>query len=220
MGDSQNIIHLEEGWNNEIKSKALDPLEVMLDSGFQGKTKLFSNTEYINIYTICYNMCTQRSPYNWSEQLYQRHGETIGKYLSTHVLPVLKERHNEFLLRELVTRGDNHKIMNKWLQKFFMYLDRYYVKYHSLPTLEDAGLRHFKTLIFDIVKKDVSTALLALIDEERDGAVVDRGLIRACITLFESMGMGSLEVYTVDFEADLLSATRLVDSEPIKNQLN
>ena len=28
MGDTQNIINLEEGWNNEIKTKALDPLEV------------------------------------------------------------------------------------------------------------------------------------------------------------------------------------------------
>ena len=24
----------------------------------------------------------------------------------------------------------NHEIMNKWMQKFFMYLDRYYVKHH------------------------------------------------------------------------------------------
>ena len=28
MGDSQNIINLEDGWNVEIKTKALDPLEV------------------------------------------------------------------------------------------------------------------------------------------------------------------------------------------------
>lgn len=28
MGDSQNIINLEDGWNVEIKKKALDPLEV------------------------------------------------------------------------------------------------------------------------------------------------------------------------------------------------
>jgi hypothetical protein len=25
--------------------------------------------------SVCYNMCTQKAPYNWSEQLYQRHGE-------------------------------------------------------------------------------------------------------------------------------------------------
>jgi hypothetical protein len=28
MADNQNIINLEEGWNVEIKVKALDPLEV------------------------------------------------------------------------------------------------------------------------------------------------------------------------------------------------
>ena len=160
------------------------------------------------LFRICYNMCTQRSPYNWSEQLYQRHGETIATYLTNHVLPVLANRHDEFLLKELVSRGENHKIMNKWLKNFFMYLDRYYVKYHSLPTLEDAGVRHFKTLVFDKVKKDVANAILHLIDRERDGAVVDRGLIRQCVQLFETMGMGSLDCYTLDFEADLLASTK------------
>lgn len=33
----------------------------------------------MNTYTTCYDMCTQRSPYNWSEQLYERHGETIKR---------------------------------------------------------------------------------------------------------------------------------------------
>jgi hypothetical protein len=28
MTDSQNIINLDDGWNIEIKKKALDPLEV------------------------------------------------------------------------------------------------------------------------------------------------------------------------------------------------
>jgi cullin 1 len=141
MADNTTIIYLEDGWNNEIKIKALDPLEKMLDEGFSDKqkTKLFDNQLYVSIYTICYNMCTQRSPYNWSEQLYQRHSETIKNYLQTGVLPALRHRHDEFLLHELVRRGINHKIMNKWLKNFFQYLDRYYVRYHSLPTLEDAG---------------------------------------------------------------------------------
>ena len=142
----------------------------------------------------------QKSPYNWSEQLYERHGNTIVNYLtstvtatspppppmllwsrrcmihgrrkgsarlrwhprvrdrpladiscgmhallclgpglSSQVLPSLRDRHDEFLLRELIRRWENHRIMNKWMQKFFMYLDRYYVKHHSLPTLEEAG---------------------------------------------------------------------------------
>jgi hypothetical protein len=35
-----------------------------------------------------------------------------------------------------------------------------------------------------------------------------RGLIRSCVQLFENMGMGNLQVYTTDFEAEFLSSTR------------
>ena len=35
----------------------------------------------MDTYSICYNMCTQRTPYNWSEELYKRHGETVASYL-------------------------------------------------------------------------------------------------------------------------------------------
>ena len=152
-------------------------------------------------------MCTQRSPYNWSAQLYQRHGETISKYLETSVFPSLVERRNEDLLKELVRRWSNHKIMNKWMRQFFQYLDRYHVKYHSLPTLLESGLHKFRDLIFDKIKGEVATAILHLINQEREGAMIDRSLIRNCIELFESMGMGNLQLYVQDFEALLLDST-------------
>jgi cullin 1 len=104
--------------------------------------------------------------------------QQIARYLTESVLPSLRSKRGEHLLRELVKRGENHKIMNKWYKQFFQYLDRYYVKYHSLPTLEEAGIRHFKTLIFDNVKRDCCDAIMKLIDDERDGATVDRSLIR------------------------------------------
>jgi cullin 1 len=127
--------------------------------------------------------------------------------LTGTVLPSLRDQHNEFLLKELTRRWQNHEIMNKWMQKFFMYLDRYYVKHHSLPPLMKAGLKHFKTLIFDEVKLNVANAMLDLINEERDGSQIDRGLIKSCVQLFEAMGMGCLDAYTMDFEEKLLSST-------------
>lgn len=48
--------------------------------------------------------------------------QTISEYLTKKVLPALKDKHGEHLLREFVKRGENHTIMNKWHQKFFMYL--------------------------------------------------------------------------------------------------
>ena len=41
--------------------------------------------------------------------------------------------------------------MNKWLKNFFQYLDRYYVKYHSLPTLEAAGVRILLSYQSDVI---------------------------------------------------------------------
>jgi len=206
---SSRIIEFDDGWNNEIKAKAIDRLENILNTGLDKKqSQMFSPKEYVSTYTTCYNMCTQKSPYNWSEQLYQRHGDTISHYLGETVLPALRDQHDEFLLRELTRRWSNHTIMNKWMQKFFMYLDRYYVKHHSLPSLLDAGLKHFKILIFDEVKRDVANAMLDLINQERDGAIIDRGLVKSCVQLFEAMGMGCLDAYSADFEEQLLASTQ------------
>lgn len=93
---------------------------------------------------MCYNMCTQRSPHNWSEQLYVRHkevsvlypidditssvycngGQAITDYLESTVLVALEPRRDEALLKELARRWANHGIMNLWMKNFFQYLVR------------------------------------------------------------------------------------------------
>lgn len=206
------IIQLEEGWNTQIKARAIDVLEDVLDNGISpGKESLFAPNEYVNIYTVCYDMCTQRSPYNYSRELYNRHGETIERYLTTKVLPALREKVGQggtLLLSELKHRWANHQIMNKWLKKFFSYLDRYFVVHHTLPSLLDAGLRHFKTQVYEEVKTDATNAVISLIDEEREGIIIDRGLVRSIVELYESMGMGNLDAYVHDLEEPLLESTK------------
>ena len=162
--------------------------------------------------STCYDMCTQRSPYNWSKELYQRHGETIENYLITHVLPALVDKRNNgsatLLLTELQLRWSNHQIMNKWLKRFFTYLDRYYVKHHSVPTLSQAGLRCFRTKIYDVIKSDTTAAILTLVNDERSGMIIDKSLIKSIVELYEHMGMGTLEAYISDLEEPLLDNTR------------
>mmetsp|Transcript_12715 Transcript_12715/g.18488 ORF Transcript_12715/g.18488 Transcript_12715/m.18488 type:complete len:743 (+) Transcript_12715:202-2430(+) len=207
-----NIITLEEGWDNEIKINAIDRLEDILDNGLRSTTgRMFGNTDYIRVYTTCYDMCTQRSPYNHSRELYQRHGETIENYLTNTVLPALRAKASQggtILLNELQFRWSNHQIMNKWMTKFFNYLDRFYVKHHSLPTLSQAGLRHFKDHIYEEIKRESTAAVLELVDQEREGGMIDKTLIKINVELYESIGMGNLESYTNDLEAPLLDSTR------------
>ena len=47
--------------------------------------------------------------------------------------------------------------------------DRYHVKYHHLPVLEDAGLNLFKTEVFDKVKANLTKSIIELINNEREG---------------------------------------------------
>ena len=156
-------------------------------------------------------MCTQRSPFNWSHDLYQRHGETMERYLTSTVLPALREKSGQggpLLLQELQHRWRNHQIMNKWLKRFFTYLDRHYVKRHSVPTLEQAGFRCFRALIYEECKVDTTAAILSLIQDERDGKIIDKPSVKSIVKLYEHMGMSSLEAYNVDLEVALLESTR------------
>uniref|UniRef100_K3WHJ4 Cullin family profile domain-containing protein n=2 Tax=Peronosporomycetes TaxID=3418804 RepID=K3WHJ4_GLOUD len=205
---SKPMIGLEDGWDHEIKPKAIDVLLDILDRGFdQVKVSPFPPNSFMPIYTTCYNMCTQRSPYNFSEQLYERHGSTFDTYLENNVLPSLERAHDEFFLQELVKRWQNHKLMNKWMTRFFMYLDRYYVKHHSLPTLDEAGLQSFDRVVFQKVKGRVKFAMLDLIEKERNGEIIDTTLMRNCVEIFEVMGMKSLDVYQTHLEAELVVAS-------------
>ena len=183
----------------------------MLDSGIRAdKANTIMPKDHVAIYTLCYEMSTQ-SPNNLSRDLYKRHGETIQNYLTSRVLPALrlsKGQGGTMLLTELQNRWTNHQIMNKWLKLFFTYLDRYYVERANLPKLSEAGLRHFKTHIYDGVKSDVTEAILALINDEREGKIIDRTLIKSTIVFYESMGMGNLHSYTLDLETPLLQSTR------------
>jgi len=217
-GTGNNCISFEEGWENEIKKKAIDVLEDMLDNGMpKNKTKLFDHHEFVAVYTTCYNMCTQRSPYNYSRELYDRHAETIETYLVNTVLPALREKISTYessgvdgssiLLTELEKRWNNHQIMNKWLSKFFAYLDRYFVKHHSHPTLSESGLRIFKVEIYDKIKSSSTDAILSMINEERENEFIDKTLLKSVIKLYEAMGMMSLDAYTADLEAPLLEST-------------
>mmetsp|Transcript_22281 Transcript_22281/g.55184 ORF Transcript_22281/g.55184 Transcript_22281/m.55184 type:complete len:741 (+) Transcript_22281:94-2316(+) len=207
---NQRIIPLEEGWNDEIKAKAIDKLEDLLNGDLRSGS-MFGPREYVQIYTTCYDMCTQRSPYNWSRELYQRHGETIQRYLTENVLPALRAKTGQggtILLAELKHRWQNHQIMNKWLKKFFTYLDRYYVKHHSLPTLSQAGLRCFRDKVYDEIKPEATAAIHGLINEEREGRIIDKSLVKSVVELYESMGMGTLDAYNADLEEPLLASTR------------
>ncbi|BAF16573.1 cullin-1-like isoform X2 [Oryza sativa Japonica Group] len=154
-----------------------------------------------------YNMCTQKPPHDYSQQLYDKYRESFEEYITSMVLPSLRDKHDEFMLRELVKRWSNHKIMVRWLSRFFFYLDRYFISRRSLIPLEQVGLTCFRDLIYQEIKGQVKGAVIALIDKEREGEQIDRALLKNVLGIFVEIGLGSMECYENDFEDFLLKDT-------------
>ncbi|KAI3848092.1 hypothetical protein MKX03_035761, partial [Papaver bracteatum] len=115
------------------------------------------------------------------------------------VLPSLREAHDEFLLRELVQRWMNHKIMVKWLSKFFCYLDQYFLAARCLPPVKDAGLRCFRKLLYEEINGRAKDAVISLITREREGEQIDQTLVKNVLHIFVEIGIENMECYLNEF---------------------
>ena len=62
--------------------KGIDKLTGILE---KNETASFTAEEYMSQYTTIYNMCTQRAPHEYSEQLYDRYKNAFITYLSGKV---------------------------------------------------------------------------------------------------------------------------------------
>ena len=124
------------------------------------------------------------------------------------MLPVVQRAHGETQLREFLKGWENYAVMNVWHQKFFMYLDRFFVTKELMPPLHEAGLRCFKRVIFEAVHDALTSAILAMVDIEREGGgVVDRPLLRQCCNVYLEIGIDSQDEYT-RLETSLLEHSR------------
>ncbi|KAM3400920.1 hypothetical protein ACQJBY_000996 [Aegilops geniculata] len=198
----RKTVDLEEGW--AFMQKGITKLKNILE----GKPEpQFSSEDYMMLYTTIYNMCTQKPPHDYSQQLYDKYRESFEEYISSMVLPSLREKHDEFMLRELVKRWSNHKVMVRWLSRFFHYLDRYFISRRSLPALREVGLSCFRDLVYQEIKGKVKSAVISLIDQEREGEQIDRALLKNVLDIFVEIGLGSMECYENDFEDFLLKDT-------------
>ncbi|KAI3449521.1 hypothetical protein Pfo_006186 [Paulownia fortunei] len=195
-------IELDEGWN--FMETGITKLKKILE-GFP-ETQ-FSSEEYMMLYTTIYNMCIQKAPHDYSQQLYEKYKESFDGYINSTIMPSLRDKHDEFMLRELVKRWTNHKIMVRWLTRFFHYLDRYFIARRSLSPLKEVGLACFRDLAYQELKFKARDAVITLIDQEREGERIDRALLKNVLDLYVEIGMGQMEYYENDFENALLNDT-------------
>ncbi|RWW29864.1 hypothetical protein BHE74_00031008 [Ensete ventricosum] len=80
-------------------------------------------------------------------------------------------------------------------------------------------------MVYQEIKGKVKDAVISLvsfwsfkqIDQEREGEQIDRALLKNVLDIFVEIGLGNMECYENDFEADLLKDTAAYYSRKASN---
>lgn len=104
--------------------------------------------------------------------MYAKHTQAIKDYLNKNVVEELKKQNGPELLVMLNKRWTDHVIMVDWMQKFFQYLDRFYVEMHSIASLNDQGYKIFKEIVFNPLCDKLTTAICNEVKKQRLGQQV------------------------------------------------
>ncbi|KAJ3703845.1 hypothetical protein LUZ61_007550 [Rhynchospora tenuis] len=202
------VIDFHAGW--EKIQQGIDRVVSFVDDNGVVRdehTRLFSAYEWMSIYETVYNLCTQKDP-TYEKELYRLYEDFLQHYINTRVLPAIRGKSGEHLLRETVRRWRDYKFIMRWMIRFFLYLDQFFVGRYGRPTIRNAALIMFHNLVYEEMKGEIISTVLLLINADRDGNPVDRALIKEVLEVTFDLQSDTLNVpYQTDFEPALLDSS-------------
>lgn len=193
------VIKAKEGWAS--LQKDITKVKNVLEGG-----PMLTADEYMSIYTDVYNM-TKGVDSRGGRYLLDKYRGIHEDYISTTIIPALREQRDESMLRELVKRWNQHKINVRLLSNLFSPIQVIFYRARLGRTLSEVGILCFRDDVFAEVKNDVKDAVITLIDRERDGERIDQSLVKHVVGFFVEMGNGKMDSYEGDFETAMLADT-------------
>jgi len=160
-------------WNTSICPLGIEKVKEGINNNI---SNIFTGNQFMKLYTDVYDCLIQNNNDgdSNSKKFYDNHTEEIKKYL--------------FELKGLDINFENKferfDLFNKWLGRFLMYLNRYYVIKNSLHTLEQKGIKLFNQYLFCDEKNNLITIICLEINKERDGQIIS---IHNLINIFKKM---------------------------------
>jgi len=217
MKADQDIILLEPGWQT-VEDVGIKPFFKRVEnlSAADFTKQKMPLVQYLQTYDTIFTMCIQREPYNFSENLYERHSKALRDYFENVFVEKLNKaqsQHYVAFLQEWVRRWRSCLWAVGGMSRMFMYLDRFYVpNSEDLLLTDNQGYTLFKEHIFNNYKVVARNAILNCIAEEREGHEQDRDLLRDSIKVFTDLGYKlpkvNLGIYEEDFQEHLIRKTR------------
>ncbi|KAJ9181945.1 hypothetical protein P3X46_005988 [Hevea brasiliensis] len=185
-----------------------------LNTSLEGiETQPFNSEDYMRFYTAVYNITSPHPIREYSQELYDKYREICEEHLNSKVLPSLRGKRDQDLLQELVRKWANYKTMTRWLSRFFHYLERYFIPIRQLPSLQENSFIAFYNLVYGEINGQVRNTVISMINQERNGELIDQELVKSIVTIYVEMGIESMKYYEQDFEESLLKESAVFYSE-------
>ncbi|PPR04637.1 hypothetical protein CVT24_011855 [Panaeolus cyanescens] len=204
-----------------------------VDHIMNNQEKGLSFPGYTGLYTTVYNYCTStkmhgrldanRSGANLvGSDLYNK----LSEYFILHFKGMLQKADtltDVDLLRYYASEWHRYTTGANYLNRLFTYLNRYWVKRErdegkkGVFQVYTLALSQWKEHFFMLIQKDntkLTSATLRLITQQRNGEVIDQGLVKKVVDSFVSLGLDiadpnkeCLDVYKEQFETAFIQAT-------------
>lgn len=163
-----------------------------------------SGLSFEELYRNAYNMVLHKH----GDILYNGLKEVVNdhlKWIASNVSSAIEDN----FLPELRKAWNDHKTSMLMIRDILMYMDRVFVVHNNTATVYDLGLALFRDNIArnPKIKDRLCRTLLDMIHRERNGEVIDRGLISAITHMLIDLGINSRTVYEEDFEKPFLETS-------------
>lgn len=190
-----------------MQVEGIDKLIHSLEHEGPRNSQIFTSHDYMRLYTLVYELCHPNPLGPDTRKMYDQYEKTFHDYISSKVLPSLRRKENQDLLKELLKQWTNHRILSRWLSRFFYYLERYFIRKVGLPSLKGTSHLAFYKLIYGEINGQITDAILSLIDKEREGEQIDQTFVKEVLDIYVEIGEDSLKYYEKDFEEAMVNAT-------------
>ncbi|KAM6496298.1 Cullin [Amanita muscaria] len=215
---------LEETWTYLVEG--VNHIMTRLEQGL-------SFTAYTNLYTTVYNYCTSTRMHA-SRPDGHKGANLVGSdlynklsiYFLDHFKPMIQatERLQDVdLLRYYTEQWDRYTTGANYLNRLCIYLNRYWVKRErdegkkTVYPVFTLALAQWKQGFFIHVQQDdakLVNAILRLITQQRNGELIDQGLVKKAVDSLVSLGLDPtdphkecLEIYKEHFETPFIVGT-------------